>query len=120
MLVTCLTPDTRGKVVHMRGRITRREPGRALCLEGEFDLANASELAAAIGDLDGDGPVDVDMSGVTFMDTAGLHALVRGAEALDGAAPVVLVDPPSRVVRLMELVGVVRLPEIEIRSRRDG
>lgn len=105
----------------MRGRITRRERGGGLRLEGEFDVANAPELAAAIEDLaPEDGPVDVEMSGVTFMDTAGLHALVRGAQSLDGAAPVVLVDPPSRVVRLMEIVGVVRMPEIEIRSQRDG
>jgi anti-anti-sigma factor len=104
----------------LKGKITRRERGRGLRLEGEFDVANAPELAAAIGDLGGDGDVDVDMSRVTFMDTAGLHALVRGAQSLDGAAPIVLVDPPSRVVRLMEIVGVVRMPEIEIRSRRDG
>ena len=104
----------------MKGKISRRDRGRGLRLEGEFDVANAPELAAAIGDLGGDGKVDVDMSGVTFMDTAGLHALVQGARSLDGDTPVVLVDPPSRIVRLMELVGVIRMPEIEIRSRRDG
>ena len=103
----------------MKGKIIRQERGGGLRLEGEFDVANAPELAAAIGALGGDGDVDVDMSRVTFMDTAGLHALVRGAQSLDGDAPVVLVDPPSRVVRLMEIVGVVRMPEIEIRSR-DG
>lgn len=103
----------------MRGRITRREREGGLRLEGEFDVANAPELAAAIGDLAAEeGPMVVDMSGVTFMDTAGLHALVRGAQSLDGAAPAVLVDPPSRVVRLMEMVGVDRVREIEIRGRQ--
>jgi anti-sigma B factor antagonist len=102
----------------VRGRITR-ERGRNLRLEGEFDIANAPELAEAIVDLSSeDAPVDVDMSRVTFMDTAGLHALARGAESLDGSTPVVLIDPPSRVVRLMEIVGLVRMPEIEIRSRQ--
>jgi anti-anti-sigma factor len=105
----------------VKGRITRRDRGRGLRLEGEFDVANAPELAAAICDLAAkDGPVDVDMSGVTFMDTAGLHALVEGARSLDGDPRIVVVDPPSRVVRLMDLIGLVRMPEIEIRSRDDG
>jgi anti-anti-sigma factor len=105
----------------LKGRISRRERGRGLRLEGEFDVANAPELAAAIVDLaPEDGSVDIDMRGVTFMDTAGLHALVQGAQSLDGAPPLVLLDPPSRVVRLMEMLGVARMPEIEIRSRDDG
>jgi anti-anti-sigma factor len=106
--------------VLVKGTITTLEHGRGLRLEGEFDVANAPELAAAIVDLAGDGPADVDMSGVTFMDTAGLHALARGAESLDGDTSLVLVDPPARIVRLMEIVGVVRMSEIEIRSREDG
>jgi anti-sigma B factor antagonist len=107
--------------VPVRGRITRRDRARGIRLEGEFDVANAPELAAAIGDLAAeDGPVDVDMSGVTFMDSAGLHALVGGARSLDGNARIVLVDPPSRVVRLMDILGLVRMREIDIRSRDDG
>lgn len=98
-----------------------RDPGgRSVRLEGEFDLANAPEVAAAIADLSGDGSADVDLSGVTFMDTSGLHALVQGARSLGEDTPVVLVDPPSRVVRLMEIVGVARTRGIEIRSRQDG
>jgi anti-sigma B factor antagonist len=104
----------------VRGRIARDPGRRSLRLEGEFDLANAPEVAAAIADLSGDGSLDVDLSGVTFMDTAGLHALVRGARSLGGDTPVVLVDPPSRVVRLMEILGVARMRGIEIRSRQDG
>jgi len=105
----------------MKGSITRQGRGRGLRLEGEFDVASAAELAGAIAGLaPEEGPVDVDMSGVTFIDTAGLHALVRGAQSLDEAARVVLVDPPSRVVRLMEIIGVLRMPEIEVRSRQVG
>ena len=103
----------------MKGRILK-EDGRGLRLEGDFDLANAPEVASAIAELSGDGQVDVDMSGVTFMDTSGLHAIIRGARSLDGDTPVVLVDPPSRVIRMMEIVGLTRMSEIEIRSRQHG
>jgi anti-sigma B factor antagonist len=104
----------------VKGRVVRDEGGRGFRLEGEFDLANAPELAAAIAEHSDGGGVDVDMSEVTFMDTSGLHALVKGARSLEGGKPVVLVDPPSRVVRMMEIVGVTRMREIEIRSRQGG
>jgi anti-anti-sigma regulatory factor len=63
----------------------------------------------------------VDLSGVTFMDTSGLHAIVSGAGSRDGpSAALLLIDPPPRIVQLMELVGVVRMSSIEIRSRDGG
>ena len=104
----------------MKGKIVQDERGRGLRLEGEFDLANAPEVASAIAELSGDGRVDVDMSGVTFIDTSGLHALIRGARSLAPDTPIVLVDPPSRVIRIMEMIGVTRMREIEIRSRQVG
>lgn len=103
----------------MKSRIVQSD-GNSLRLEGEFDLANAPEVAAAIGQLSGDGSVDVDLSRVTFMDTSGLHALIRGADSLDGDTSVVLVDPPSSIVRMMEIVGLTRMRQVEIRSRQDG
>jgi anti-anti-sigma regulatory factor len=54
------------------------------------------------------------------MDTSGLHALIRGADSLDGDTSVVLVDPPSSIVRMMEIVGLTRMRQVEIRSRQDG
>jgi anti-sigma B factor antagonist len=92
-----------------------RVPGRtSVAVSGEIDFYSAPALRHGLDDaVDGDvnGVLAVDLSGVTFMDAAGLGVLVGerqrleargGAMALSGARPI--------VARLLELTDLARIP----------
>ena len=99
-------------------RITLRED--MLCVEGEVDLSNAHRLRAAIEEQRGDGGrTRVEMSGVTFIDSSGFHAIQRAASASEDGV-VVLVNVPRQIVRLIGILGLDRLPNLEIEGGSDG
>ena len=81
-----------------------RDGCHVLVLEGELDRLEAPELEAAI-DACADGlPVVVDLSSLTFIDSAGLHVLLR---ARDAGRPAALVRAPgSNIDRVLEIVKV--------------
>jgi anti-anti-sigma factor len=86
-----------------------------LVLVGEFDLAVADGLRAALDGLrasDSTSPT-LDLAGVTFMDSSCLGALLdlqRQAHASGGN--VVLISPSGPSRRLLEITGVDELFEI--------
>ncbi|WNB85552.1 STAS domain-containing protein [Cellulomonas sp. ATA003] len=77
-------------------------------LRGEIDASrreSASRSMVAV--LAGDGPVVLDTSGVTFIDSSGLAFLLQvHGVATDAGRPVVLRDPSGAVVELLALVGL--------------
>ena len=71
--------------------------------EGELDVAGVSPLLLVLADQDGD--VDLDCSGLEFIDAAGVGAIVRAHQACEArGAKLVLVDPSNPVVRVLRLV----------------
>ena len=84
---------------------------------GEVDLGNSDQLAeSATAAGAGGGGVVLDMSGVTFMDSSGLKALLLATRDL-GAGLAVVVTPGSSVERLIVLAGVAdRIPNYASRS----
>ena len=82
-----------------------------LLLSGEIDLASADALRrAGIRAVDALGPsdrLDIDLSGVTFIDSSGLGALVSIRNAADSAGrEMSLLGASASVVRLLELTGL--------------
>ncbi len=82
-----------------------------LTISGELDIATAGEVRAAgvrVAEGLGDGVrLDVDVSGISFIDSSGLGALVairNAAEAAGGS--MALLDTPSEMLRLFELAGL--------------
>jgi anti-sigma B factor antagonist len=79
--------------------------------QGELDLAGASALVSVLTDRDGD--VELDCSGLEFIDAAGVGAIVRAHQASEArGAKLVLVDlskPVVRVLRLMNLDTVLHI-----------
>jgi len=78
-------------------------------LTGEIDLSNHAALRAGLNDLIVNGAVDLvlDMSGVTFIDSTGLGALIgtrRRAHAFRGSLAIVLTDKTS--LRVFEITGL--------------
>lgn len=83
-------------------QITRIPEG--LQVEGEIDMASAPQLAEALSRLDrSDGRVVIDLAGVTFMDSTGLHAVLDEVASRNGSGPVVLRRPTRPVRRLLDI-----------------
>ena len=85
---------------------------------GELDLASAEpfreELSAAIGGASG-ATFLVDLSGVTFMDSSGLRALLNALEVGNGVR--VIVQSSRQVFKLLHLSGLAddSPPNVEMR-----
>jgi anti-sigma B factor antagonist len=78
-----------------------------LTVTGEIDLGNAESLYKALTDALAPGaPVIVDLTGVEFIDSRGLAALIRAHhEAGSIAGAPILVVPSDVVSRVFELAG---------------
>lgn len=81
----------------------------SLEVEGEVDLATVEELEEAIAQVytSGDGPLVVDLTGSSFMDSTGLKALVMASRRFEeGGRPFAIAVSPGPVARLIDLSGV--------------
>ena len=77
---------------------------------GDVDVASAPDLEAQILDLVERGArlVVVDLGAVTFLDSSGLRALVRGANALEAVEGRLLVENATgAVARVLELTDLI-------------
>lgn len=92
----------------MASAVRPGEDGSTLSIEGELDIACREQLESAWAELtrDSSGPVRVDLSGVTFIDSCFLRALVTLAQGQGPGSEVVLLRPSRPVTRLLELIGV--------------
>ena len=84
--------------------------GLALAVHGELDLATAPQLAERLEGLEAeaDGPVLVDLSSCSFVDSSGIAVLINAAKACaDRRRPFTLVAPPeSQPARVLTLCGI--------------
>lgn len=77
-----------------------------LVAHGELDLVGAPQVADALP-AEPDRPVVADLSGVTFMDSSGLRALLDLQNACRrGGQELTLARPSEAVVRVIELVDL--------------
>lgn len=80
-----------------------RDGCRVLVLTGELDMTDVSRLDGAL-DARIDGlPVIVDLTSLAFVDSTGLHALLRVRDA--GRPAALVAAPASSVGRVLDLVG---------------
>jgi anti-anti-sigma factor len=69
---------------------------------GEVDMSTADRMyQAAVAD--GAGAATLDLTGVTFFDSAAIHALIRLAERYPNALEV---NPSPQVRRVLEIAGL--------------
>lgn len=89
---------------------TRREGAKAIvALEGELDLYGSPNLVAAVADALADKPeaVEIDASGLTFADSAGLRAFLiarKDADAVGATFNLTRVSEP--LDRVLEMTGL--------------
>lgn len=90
-----------------------------LVAHGEIDLDTATAFETQASEavlLSTAGTFLVDLSGVTFMDSGGLRALIRVLEFHDGKR--IIVQPSRQVFTLLHLAGLTNgaLPNVLVRE----
>jgi len=104
-----------------KATISRTSDPNGIQIEGEIDLANATDLERALREAVAHGPVTIDLRDLTFIDSSGLHAILRVATSLNGTMPIRLVGASGHVANLLKIVGLTDLPQFEvIPGGRDG
>ena len=86
--------------------VDRSRGAPILSLAGELDIAGTEQLLAALETIEQDEPslVVIDLSGVSFLDSSGLRAiLVAHAAAGRAGRRLAVVRPPATVYRVFEI-----------------
>ena len=100
---------------------TSAEPGRIIVtLSGECDLSAREHLTAVLLDaLTRTKAVFVDLAGLTFLDSSGVHSLITGHHAArkDGAR-VYVINATGPVAAVLELTGLDALLRAPAEERR--
>ncbi len=91
-----------------RFETANREGKYVISLFGEFDLAAAETLPDWGVSMDSHRSVEVDLSGLTFMDSTGLREILRLQHQVEGEGRTLLVRSVegSRVDQLFDLTGL--------------
>ena len=81
------------------------------CIDGDLDLKTGRDLEHFLATLiDADCPVEVDLSGVDFIDSSGLQALLTARRLLlERDSTLTLINPSASAQRLLELTGCDQL-----------
>jgi len=77
-----------------------------VAVTGEVDMSTADAMVHA-ATKDGAGAAQLDLRGVTFFDSAAIHALIQLAERYPGALEVL---PSPQVRRVLEISGLATQP----------
>ncbi|WP_413760769.1 MEDS domain-containing protein [Streptomyces sp. MMBL 11-3] len=95
-----------------------RDGQPSLRVIGDVDHHCAPALAAALeGALDRPGDIVVDMSGLQFIDLAGVRALVRTAERLPAGRHLHVVDLEPMLGHVLHVVGWDQVPTLTVTVR---
>jgi len=90
------------------GRVT-------VSVTGDVDLVSSPQLREVLDEALASSPqVHLELSGLTFIDSSGLSALVEGhRKARDAGGVLVLRNPPSILVRLLDITSLNTLLVVE-------
>lgn len=88
-----------------------REEAATICRPtGELDAFSVQEFREHLGNLAGDRGVIIDLSGVPFMDSAGLGALIGGIRKIrEAEGEVVVICDRAAVLRLLHTTRFDRM-----------
>ena len=91
--------------VDLVGFLVARDGGGRVRLFGELDASEVPRVRASLMGVNGD--VELDCSGLSFIDAAGLRLFVElDAECRARSAKLLIIDPSRCVTRLLELTGL--------------
>ncbi|MBV9047331.1 MAG: STAS domain-containing protein [Solirubrobacterales bacterium] len=96
-----------------------RDRRTRVVVEGELDLLTSPSLAGALDrGLSTAEELLLDLSGVQFIDSAGLQAILGALQACrsNGCALLISSELPAQALRLFEITGVLgQLPLVDVR-----
>jgi anti-anti-sigma factor len=92
------------------------EKPRGHRLVGELDISNADQLAEILREECGQpGDVILDISGLRFMDSSGLHVVLDACDQLrDGR--LIMRNPTPAIDRVFQIAGIERVEGIRIQK----
>ncbi len=99
--------------VDFRISVSSDGPRRTLMLAGELDLVSAGELEVVAAQVCAEelDELVVDLSGLSFVDSTGLRAILTCWDMTKGRCEFRLIRGPRAVQRLFEVTGLLdRLP----------
>ena len=86
-----------------------------ISVSGEIDLASAEGFLTALRPwVETGGPVTVDLSKVTFMDSTGIHAVIEAAEALGDRGCIIIHGAHDGIQKVFELTMLDSVSNIHI------
>jgi anti-anti-sigma factor len=98
----------------MAGVVERVGP-RIFRLIGELDASNVGDVEAVLEEeIHRGGDLTVELSELTFVDSMGVGLLSKAAQRLTGRGSLILLSPDHSVRRVLELVALLRLPNVKI------
>ena len=94
---------------------------RTFRLAGELDVSTTGKLGQLLKpELEAPGDLTLDLQGLEFMDSAGIHLFIKAACALRGRGNLRLLDPASHVARVIETTGLERLDNLVVVHGEEG
>ena len=84
-------------------------PERQIRVRGELDMSTAPELSTALikAGEEAEGAVTLDLSGVTFLDSSAIGALIAAGQELNATGRSLRIGPRSAIVsRVLEITGL--------------
>ena len=96
-------------------QVERVDSPRGFRLVGELDASNVGVLSDALNrELDKAGDLTLDLAGLAFMDSSGIQALIRAAQGLEGHGRLILRSPGDLVRRILSLIPMDKLANVEV------
>ncbi len=99
-------------------QITRRQKDRFLVvgIHGELDRSSVEPLEHALLEHLDSGRSDliIDLQNCTFIDSSGIAAMFMVLQGIGDKHILALVGPNSSVARLLEVVGLIGAPNVEV------
>jgi anti-anti-sigma factor len=97
----------------------RNEPldaPRAYRVVGTFDVPSAGGITDLLDEVcQTPGDITLDLSGVTFLDSGGLRAMLQACHGLGETGVLRLVNPSGQVRELLDLTGVLKsTPNLQV------
>lgn len=82
-----------------------------------MDLSTAGQLMERLaGDLRDGGDLTLEIEEVSFMDSAGLHAIISVAKSIGGRGTLRLLAPSAQVLKLLQVTAVERWPGVRVET----
>jgi anti-sigma B factor antagonist len=99
----------------MLDTVAVRTGNPVIAFSGEIDMSTVEAMSSGLQPLtEAGGPLTVDLSKVSFMDSSGIHALFMAAAALGDRGCIILHGVDGSVDKVLRITGADSVPNIHV------